>query len=171
MPTHLQLESATFQTKRFPQSPVLHLRQGCVGISASSKGTLMGLGSDEITSVSTSSHGRGVYCILQMDCQSRKPDRCSGCMRQHSQPWRWGMRHPEPCQVEEMPTTKRTGGSVCQQSKGNGKLCIFYLKLWENQAFNTTVPTSNQSNIGSLGLFYFEVLAYLPGIKAFPNWL
>lgn len=75
------------------------------------------------------------------------------------------------CQVEEIPTTKRTGGSVCQQSKGNGKLCSFSLKLWENQAFNTTLPTSNQSNIGSSGLFYFEALAYLHGIKTFPNWL
>ena len=50
--------------------------------------------------------------------------------------------------------------------------CVFFsIKLWENQAFNTIVLTSNQSNIGSLELFYFEVLAYLSGIKAFPNWL
>lgn len=39
-----------------------------------------------------------------------------------------GVGLPEPCQVEEIPTTKRTGGSVCQQSKGNGKLCIFLSK-------------------------------------------
>lgn len=40
-----------------------------------------------------------------------------------------GIGFPEPCQVEEILATKRNGGSVCQQSKGNGKLCIFSLKL------------------------------------------
>lgn len=59
---------------------------------------------------------------------------------------------------------------VCQQSKGKGKLCSFSSKLWENQAFNTSIPNANRSNIGRFGLFYFEIFSLSPWNKSLSKW-
>lgn len=132
-------------------------------------------GNGETTSISASSQGPVIWCIQQGGLSVQEVAQTLRLSETSFSTCRCGFRCHENCQVEEIypsiHTHKRPGGSVCQPSKGNGKLCAFSLKLWENQEFNTSVPTSNQSNIGSLGLFYFEALAYLRGIKAFPNWL